>query len=370
MKKNNIRYTEESLEELSIHALRDISSSLRLNYTALLDRKKLIKGILEKTKNPKTSDSFNNVDIEIGGCALAEMTWSDYELAEEKIAEKNLLMTPYMPSLIATISVVDGFVFSLKDGSFLVVTEKGVIYKALMVQAQAFQAAHNIEIRIGDRVKAEVAEGSFQENYVVREILEIKQTKFRDEFRVRPTRRLSIEGGDSTFLVGGRAVVPTEITYDRVGLISDCACELKSKDKNFIMTTMLIEETADCKHFLLDNGVDSVSLIDVLIPSKEQVALANYMILKSKWEASEGKDIVLFIDNLSKLLSVLSRVSSTTDLINHALLRDLKNIFMSGGVLKTGGSLSIIALINKPPKDTHDYSYEEILSVAQGIYIQ
>lgn len=163
-----------------------------------------------------------------------------------------------------------------------------------------------------------------------------------------------------------RVLVTTPKGFDR---IEDIA---KSFDKEKHNIAFLSDETDDSARHLLQSGAKEVYLAKVNFNLKKQILSCLLCLFRAKQAAEQGKNVVLYVDSFTKLFRLYNNSAYPEGKIvpgEVALgpLTDLKTYFLSGRALKNGGSLTVVAYVNKPENPVEEYVYNEFCDLAGEI---
>ena len=334
-----------NISGLSIYALKTIARKLKLPNYPNMQRGELIQAILETDEAEEKYYVFKSID---------DFLCSDYSDTENDKYIGNALQSPALPEL----KEVEGYIHSLKRGGYLVFTPECEIFHA----SSDLIAKSALKVSPGDLVKAMVMCGTTQSSKIVKEFLQSTPIKFEKEAFKRPSVKFKL--GTLSCMFGQRILVTTPPTYDRIKDISTRSQSLKKQDPDTKIFALVIEETPDCIEYLKESGASEVFLGRTNLTLKEQLAISNFVLYKAKHCASEGNNVVLFIDNFSKIIKVFGKCIAT-EFGKHSTsaIQDIKTMFLSGGDLKNGGSLTIIAYANKPD-DGEKRNHAELVQVA------
>jgi len=218
----------------------------------------------------------------------------------------------------------------------------------------------------GDYVEVRAVWNDQDKRYHVEEILNVTRTNFCTAPSIRPHKPAKIQNFD--FNLGSRVVLTSARKLDFVNYIAAHHKDIKNVHK----IALLIEESDDCVDFLIEKGLDEAYLVKVNFSTKKKVMLALTALFNAKRHAADGKDVVVFTDNLNKLYklynsSVHDKGSIDISQINIGPLTDLKTFFMSSKQLKDSGSLTIISHVYKPSTQVENYIIDEFTNLANVV---
>ena len=170
--------------------------------------------------------------------------------------------------------------------------------------------------------------------------------------------------GDLKFNLGQRVLIQTQRNYDRLEDIHKL-----SKESKCHKIALVVEETVDCVSFLTESGINEVFLLKAGDSTKKHIMLCLLALFTSKRHAEEGKDVILFVDNMTKLFKVYNKSicfdgHMQINQINLGPLADLKSFFMSARALEAGGSLSILAYVNESENEIDKFVFSEFADLA------
>ena len=190
-----------------------------------------------------------------------------------------------------------------------------------------------------------------------------------------PSRPSNMAKGFGTeFKLGSRIAIKTKKTFDRTDHIIACIEELKSQDIKTI--ALIIEECESVVPHLTNGGVDHVYITSFNFNPMKQVLVTLLATFQAKNLAEQGNNVVLFVDNLSKLFKVYNKAMGTKfgqesshlleihGSINVSALSDLKGILMSAKQVHGGGSITVTGYLPEPQNKNEEYVNSEIGDIA------
>jgi len=252
--------------------------------------------------------------------------------------------------------VTFGFVHLLK-GHALFVSRDLFTYRVSM------QLTVGHKLQMGDYIEAVVSIDKKTNSRTVVRINKVAHSKFFKEQGELPNKATSLWGKE--VLLGSRILLPCDKASDKIRHISN------SGGDNLYKMALLLDDTDESVHFLCKNGINEVFLVKVDMSIRKQVALCMYVMFKSRQMADEGRDVVLFVDSLSKLWRIFNKTTAKNELVSvnyvHVgAIADLKCCFMANKAFNKG-SLTIVAYINKPVSEIDIHLYDEISDLANMI---
>ena len=256
---------------------------------------------------------------------------------------------------------VSGYMHLLPSGSAVLI---GVDLNGYTVSAKLLRA-HNY--KTGDHVEGKAIYSSQRNCFVVEELAKIDgddSVRFDARDGIRPNKKCTDE-----FLMGERVLVTTPKPFDKIEFIAKTAGEVPS---DAYKVALIIDETDDSVAFLQSCGIQDTYLLKVNYGIQRQTIGCLLALFRAKEAAEQGKNVVLFVDSFNKLFRIYNsaaysdgRINPTQ--INLAPLVDLKTFFISARVLRDGGSLTILGLLNFPTNPTEEYINSELTDLAQKI---
>lgn len=354
------------LHNLSIYELRNLARSLGISKPTSVTRADLITRISEILSGKKWAGKIKETrgrKPRRGGFDLASLFF-------EEASYVPLLLEPELDFGVAsttdTLSCfhVAGFVHILKEGGVLLSTDLRV-FKITPMLCSKYQ------LQMGDYIQADTAYSPERKEPVVSEIYTInginshayKNDKVLEFIRPHREDRL----GEHSIKLGSRILITSDKSHDRI----KCMLSRPPEVANYRIA-LVIEEGEDAINHLLENGMTEAFLVKPDLNLKKQVALCLFALFKAKQQAESGHDVILYIDSLSKLYRIYSKVAAATyqlDLskVSLAPLADIKSFFLSSKAIKDGGSLTIKGYLNKPTNNVEQYIYEEFCDLANQI---
>ncbi|MCL2569655.1 MAG: hypothetical protein FWE16_00435 [Firmicutes bacterium] len=165
--------------------------------------------------------------------------------------------------------------------------------------------------------------------------------------------------------LGSRVIVSCDKTFNRVKAIAE------STQNSFLFKiALLIDEQDNSVKFLTENKIDEVYMNVSSLNSKEQLALCLQAFFSAKYHASNNKNVIFFVDNLSKIFKIYNKCAcgeTTMGQMNESAVNDLKHMFLSAKQFADDGSLTIVKFINKPTNYRDEFLYEEFTDIANKI---
>ena len=275
--------------------------------------------------------------------------------------------------------VVTGYVHNLSSGGGFLIGTNLHTYK----MSVNFMARNNlaqcdyVELRVGfdHTTNAFIAQDLIQR-------LTEPDKRFDKMKPTKPAKEVNICSKYTTTL-GDRTLIVTDKTYPRyehtltaTKLLDECSAmgDLKK-------ISLIAEENDFVTNTLQENNIDEIFTIKPNMPHNKQIVTCLLAIFTAKRLAASGSNVVLFVDNLSKLIRIYNnclsassgtattRASLVTPGYTVGAVSDLKQYFLSARALDDGGSLTVTAYINKPDP-SNEWSqnlYDEFSDMANTI---
>ena len=270
---------------------------------------------------------------------------------------------------------ISGFVHLLPKGGALIV---GTDLNAYSLPVRLLST---YPLAMGDYLECTAIFSEARQVFVVDKIFEIngiKSEKIAESKKVRDANFDTIEGirpnierqmADIKYKAGGRILVFAPSTFDRV---QDIANYTVACDKGIHIIALLTDETEDSVNYLREVGLSDIYLAKVNYNLKKQTLASLLCMFRAKQNVEQGKDVVLFIDSLTKLFKIFNNSAYPDGRVIPgevvlAPLTDLKAFFMSARAIKDGGSLTIVAYFNNPENVVEEYIVNEFTDLANVI---
>jgi len=338
MSKKQLRF-----KTMAIYELRNLARDVGIERASELSREELTKAIRKK----------------LGGNDERPVE-SVLDFNEEAPIYLSLLeeSEPSCESMVATENYVTfGYVHMLKHGYALLVARDLMTYK----MSATLTSSH--KLRMGDYIEAVVTMDKDTKSRIVTEVKSIEKSNFQREGIVA-SETSSVWGQE--IILGSRVIIAGDKTFNR---ISDMA---KVDNSNLYKIALLVDEREEGVNHLCNNGIDEAFLIKVDMSTRRQIALCLYTLFTAKKLASNGKDVLLIVDSLSKIWRIYNNCAAKDNLLqaNHVnihAIADLKNFFLSSKAFKNGGSLTVVSYINKPISNVEQHIYDEFTDLANLI---
>lgn len=357
-----------NLKTLGIYELRNLARSIGVSRPTTLVRKELIEKIIEQF-NSQTEPQPQNT-------RGRPPRYSSFDLA--KIIEPDAYQGIYGSVFDApNDDTVQSSIKSTDDVTYL----RGFIHLVPRGHAYLISSCLNtffvpvklvvsFKLETGDSVEATAVKTESGNGYIVQEITKLNgicPDKYAKEPKSRFDRlegnRPSVQIGNLGIKYGQRCLVQTPKVFDRIESIA----EYKTKMKDTYKIALLLEETDDTIEYLKQNGVEDVFLAKVNYNLKKQVMLVLIALFTAKHNALEGKNVILFVDNLNKLFKIYNTSSFDNgqmimSQVNLGHLVDLKTLFMSSKAFENG-SLTTICYVNEPKTETDIFVFNEFCDI-------
>ncbi|MDR0462136.1 MAG: hypothetical protein LBG88_02250 [Christensenellaceae bacterium] len=249
---------------------------------------------------------------------------------------------------------VSGFVYILSRGNAMLVSQTMKTYYI------AIRHVAENGLATGDFVTARVDDSS------VHEIVKIDHTGFDNLKGERPSQSRFID--KTQFKLGDRVTLTSNKPIDFVDYIAKHGSKIDDTYK----IALLVDQSDDCVEFLQKAGINEVYPAGIKQNLKKKVLFALSSSLVAKRHATQGKDVILFIDNLNKLFKLYnSSMSDNAEAIDvtklsHGALVDLKTFFLQAKQV-AGGSLTIIAYLRKPTTDLEKYVMDDFIDLSNVV---
>ena len=270
---------------------------------------------------------------------------------------------------------VSGFVHLLPKGGALIV---GTDLNAYSLPVRLLST---FPMTMGDYLECSAIFSEARQVFVVDKIFEIngvavekivdkkkpRSANFDIMEGVRPSVERELAG--MKYKIGGRVLVFAPNTFDRIQDIANYVCVIC--DKTYTIA-LLTDETDDSVAYLKEIGISDIYLAKVNYNLKKQTLASLLCMFRAKQYVEQGKDVILFIDSLTKLFKIFNNSAYPDGRVIPgevvlAPLTDLKAFFMSARAIKDGGSLTIVAYINNPENAVDEYIVNEFADLANVI---
>ena len=170
-------------------------------------------------------------------------------------------------------------------------------------------------------------------------------------------------------LLGTRTIINLRANENKIDQIEKTQIE----GPNIVKIALIIEESDYCLKLLEKAGFNEVFLIRPELSHKQQISMVLYALFIAKQEAINGKNAVLFIESLTKIVRLYDKICcgpngllDITKLFTGSL-SDTKKLFMDAKQLGRAGSLTNIAFMHPPLTDRCHYIYSELLELSNQI---
>jgi len=246
---------------------------------------------------------------------------------------------------------ISGFIYILTRGNALFISRTMSTYYLSLKQVTDYG------LRTGDFVEGKT------DGRTISEILSVKHTAFDNAKCERPYNPSSIE--NIPFKLGDKVILAGDKPMDFISYIGNHGSKI---DKTYKIA-LLIDQGEDCIDYLVSTGIDEVYLAGIKQSLKSKVLFALTSSIVAKHHASNGKNVVLFIDNLNKLFKLYNSSMADNEgaidvtKLQHGALVDLKEFFAQARQL-TNGSLTIISYLRKPTTELEKYVMDDFIDLS------
>ena len=358
------------LGSLGIYELRNIARALGVARPTTLVRRDLVNAIIDVV-NGNSEASYS-----VRGRPPRDLTFDITRVLEEESLLCSVFDVADEPPCVRSttsgeVRAVSGYFHMSPRGSGSLISPELFTYSVPLKLISAYGLA------TGDFLEAKATYNPVRGSFAVEEINKVNGSvstkyatsptvRFEKLEGIRPRQTKQINGG--SFKLGHRVVVSTSKEFDRIEDISIIAKQIPDEYK----IALVIEETDDCVKYLLDNSINEVFLSKPEHNYKKHVLLCLNALFTAKRRAESGKDVILFIDNMTKLFKVYNN-SSVTDgqmpvsRINLSSITDAKIFFMSARALEQGGSLTILGYVSSSSNQTDELILNELSDLANII---
>jgi transcription termination factor Rho len=350
----------EKLSQLSVYELRNLARSLGIARPTTIVRDKLIKEIMStdistaktstkrgrpaRVKDFKIDNLLESKKINTGGIAELLDDWQEEKQEWDKQSVKA------NDADTGEITNIDGFVYILPRGHAVLISKSMNTYFISVKQV----LAHNL--KTGDYIETRT------DAQTVIDILRQSPTSFNDAESVRPHKMQKIDTTD--FKLGDRVILYGAKPFDFIEYIA----EHNKKIKNAYKIALIIDQSDDCINFLSSSGIDEVYPASTNQNLKKKVLFALSSLLVAKRQASVGKNVILFIDNLNKLFKLYNASMFDSNVIDVTQFHvdchvDLKTFFMQAKQSANSGSVTIITFLREPMNELEKYALDDFIDL-------
>ncbi|MCL2846457.1 MAG: hypothetical protein FWE38_02080 [Firmicutes bacterium] len=330
-----------NLRELPIFELRTIARAMSLPITNDTERAELI------------------ATISAHGVSPVPMRKSAYDVfyelppEEPKDEASACVKTPSSRSS----SQLHGYVHMKSDGAAILLAQN----MTTLIISPIMASTHKLDN--GDWIAATVAHDPTKNRSTVREIREKHPTElFKNQEAVRTNRTVGLMGTKIT--LGKRVLVLCNRTHDRPADISKAAIPNTHK------VALVLDEGED-----IAKAIECMDEVFVAPPSTlavRQIPMCLFALFSAQRAAADGADVLLFIDNLPKMVRLYNKCiapNGTYDpgAFNDGAVNDVKHFILSARVLASGGSFTPVVYLNTPETPYDQHVYNEFADLANFI---
>jgi len=352
----------QRLYQLSIYELRNLARTMGIPRPTTMLRIELIEGIIERTQSEnfsmdqtQTSSGIKqrgrpprvqNVSIESIIDPQPIQTFGIAQILEQMQCTDISNCVRGKDTNACELKDVNGFAYVVPRGTGLLICPSMTTYHIPL----KFIAEH--KIATGDYIVGK------SQDINMTEITSVKNTNFDTVKIIRPHKTRKIDKAE--IKLGNRVIIQSKQKIDFVEYIANA--QVAFGDLHTV--ALLIDENVDSADFIKEKGISEVYLCRVEFDKKTRLLYALSALLVAKQHASQGKDVVLFIDNLNKLLRVYNAIGTDTD----GYLTDLKTFFMQSRQILDGGSLTIITSARESNTEGEKFVLDGFLDMANSIW--
>ena len=257
---------------------------------------------------------------------------------------------------------VRGFVHMKSRGASILFASDMNTYKISLT----LTASHGLGT--GDHIEAIVSFDEEQRTNVVQEILsKDERSRFDDSpicAKVRKGMMWEME-----VELGKRTLVVTDKTFSRPTDV------MKTASMDVYQVALLLDEGNEYAQLFAESGIEETFIANFEINSNRQVALCLYALFSAKYAAITGHDVIMFIDNLPKMVRLYNKCISKDGSYNPGIfdvgaMDDVKQFLMAGKCIKGGGSLTPVIYLNTACTEYDRHIYDEFSDIAQRIIVK
>jgi|GEM_PF-1801981 len=358
----------DKLERLSIYDLRNLGRSIGVPRATTYNRDELIVEIKNQLKS---------------GVTAAHKSVRGRKPRTDTFDLSKLIITE--PSYMLSVLDDDDDLYKVRNGE--IGTEKRKIsgYVHLLPKGGAIVVGidlfgYNLPVRLltakglkmGDYIEASALFSESRQSYIVNEIFSVQGGVHFDNLdgvRSKNPMRILIsapKGFDRIEDIAARVSPGRSENSEQAGKDKTKQAGGSKTVGNDYNIALLIDENDDSAKYLRTVGVNEVYLAKVNYNLKKQVISCLLCMFRAKQYAEQGKNVILYLDSITKLFKLYNNSAYPEGRIvpgEVALgpLVDLKTFFLSARMLENGGSLTIVAYINKPDKTSENYKVSEYL---------
>ena len=359
------------LSSLGIYELRNIARAFGVARPTTLVRRDLVNAIVDVVNG-------NSVASHSGrGRPPRDLTFDITRVLEDESSAYSVFNVVEEPPCVRSttsgeVRIISGFFHMVPHSNNGV-----VISQELFTYFVPLKLISSYSLATGDYLEVRAVYNPARGSFSVEEITLINgigAVKYASAPAVRFEKRESVRPqvvkqlGDVKFKLGQRVLVSTSKEFDRIGDIAVLAKGITDCAK----IALVIEENDDCVKYLLDNGVDEVFLAKPESNYKRHVLLCLTAMFTAKRRAENGEQVVIFVDNLTKLFKAYNNSSATDGQmpvakVNIGAMTDAKIFFMAARALASGGSLTVVGYANGGSGTNDEFILNEFADSANVI---
>jgi len=256
-------------------------------------------------------------------------------------------------------------------------------FRTFKIPYQMF-TRHKLEM--GDLVAGQVAfktgismDNAEKGRFIVTEVQKVNGVSVHSKSEVRPVSFEKLDGvspyakatlEDEDIRLGSRIMIDLGEKSDKIEPMAN----IKITGDKIIRIALIIDECDYCVKHLTRAGFSHVFLVTPDSGLKTQISTVLYALFFAKKEAATGKNVIFFIDSLSKLVRMFDKLNYKTKCgelevtkVFIGSIQDVKKIYLGSKQLDNGGSLTNIAFTHKPRTRTEEYVLEDISELVNQV---
>lgn len=217
------------------------------------------------------------------------------------------------------------------------------------------------QLKSGDRLQVKVQNGD------ITEIVSIDRAMFDVTKHVKPYITTKLGKHDIKF--GGRYTLFSRKPVD----FSEFA--VQNRNPEAFTIALFIDAGDDVVDYLRENGMNEVFAVRVNTVLKKRLLMTINAVYEAKYQASQGKHVVLYVDNINRLYKLYNSNSAeqgTYNITKPAIdnLTDLKTFFTESRQLSTGGSLTIVTAMYEPLTEIEKFVIDDLRLLANATWTE
>ena len=221
------------------------------------------------------------------------------------------------------------------------------------------------KLGMGDWIECKVAYNTGVKRHLVSEIEKIKSVAFDEAPCLAPSTKVKLNNKD--IKLGSRVILRSE---DKLTTMTDIRIEGAAIEK----IALVMDEGDYCVNTLLRAGFNHVFFAKPEIGLRKQIANVLFALFHAKREAASGKNVLFFIESLTKLVRLYGKVMQKDEdgMLDSSqtfvgAIEDVKTLYLSARQLDGSGSLTCIGLAQDARTPTDELYMAEFLEAANFV---